>query len=470
VNIQTFSQFREAVCVPINMEESESLGVVENPQLKAESDLLRRQLMDKKAQIQILEQQSNCYDEVRSSLFRLIQDFQSGTPMTFVNPEQLECPFHELVSAIPLLRSGIERFISRHQCLATRFELEFRRNLIHMEAALKDSECQLVRERSLLKHTRYDKECAKQTVHFLSQAKAALMRTVLMRAAHRERCLQRNRELISESDETLRSAVQKLEECQTVSEALDGNLSAMNAEIQTQRVQSERQGQQHAELVGIAEELWRTLRRESHSHNCSLSALDDARQRLKQLMRMIESYRDNLKTQELLDAEHENRKLHAVINNEKDSLSRAKEAVVNKGKECEEQIGQLSERLEGLRMEIMKAEQKLQTQMVRIPDFAQLRQTLDRLLAKSRKHRDEILQRMYLLEEIRDRNHIADMLEIQESLDRQAQLKALMPLDREIKGESQLPKMLEMCKRYQAEIEDLLNEPGFWDREIGDGS
>jgi hypothetical protein len=96
-----------------------------------------------------------------------------------------------------------------------------------------------------------------------------------------------------------------------------------------------------------------------------------------------------------------------------------------------------------------------------------LKLALDRLLAQSKKQRDEVMGRMYLLEEIRDKNRLLDMLEIQESYDRQAQLKAIMPMEREITEESQLPKLLATCKRQQAEIEDLLTEPGFWYREIG---
>jgi hypothetical protein len=84
---------------------------------------------------------------------------------------------------------------------------------------------------------------------------------------------------------------------------------------------------------------------------------------------------------------------------------------------------------------------------MKIPDFAQLRQALDRLLAQSRKHRDEAMQRIYQLDEIRDRNRIPDMMEIQESLNRQGQLKMLMPLEVEDTGDSQLPEMMEICSR-----------------------
>jgi hypothetical protein len=42
-----------------------------------------------------------------------------------------------------------------------------------------------------------------------------------------------------------------------------------------------------------------------------------------------------------------------------------------------------------------------------------------------------------------------------------------MPMDDEIVIVSQLPKIMEDCKEHDKEIQELLKEPGFWDREIG---
>jgi hypothetical protein len=252
-----------------------------------------------------------------------------------------------------------------------------------------------------------------------------------------------------------------------LSRDLDARTETLSATHCERRSQEDGQLRQHAELLQTIEELTKTLKRESHAHNCSLSALDNAKLELKHLMLIIDSYHDNLKTQELLDAEHENRKLDAVINNEKASLSRAKAVVASKGKESEAQIAVLAERIASLNQQIIQTEQKLQTQMMRIPDFAQLRQALDRLLAQYKKQRDEVLQRMYQLDEIRDKNRMMDMLEIQESHNRQAQLRQLMPMPFEQAEESLLPKLMDECKRHQAEIEDLLTEPGYWDREVG---
>jgi hypothetical protein len=148
-----------------------------------------------------------------------------------------------------------------------------------------------------------------------------------------------------------------------------------------------------------------------------------------------------------------------VINNEKTSLSKRKAVVANKGKEVEDAIAILSERIANLNQQIMQTEQKLQTQMMKIPDFAQLRQALDRSLAQSKKYREEILQRKYLLDEIREKNRILDQKEIQESKDRMVQLRTLMPMRSEIKEESQIPQWLAERKKEREELDELFDYP-----------
>jgi hypothetical protein len=289
-----------------------------------------------------------------------------------------------------------------------------------------------------------------------------------MRRAKLQRWLQRDQAAASDARGALERANAELVESQTVARELDGAIEAGGAALADRRAQFDRRLQRHAELLEVAESLGVTLKRESHAHNCSLSALDNARLELAHLMRTIESYHDNLKTQELLDAEHENRKLHAVINNEQESLSKARDAVMAKARETEGQITGLTERIGHLNQQVIQTEQKLQTQAMKIPDFGQLRFALDRLLAQSKKRREEMQVEMYHLEEIRDKCRLADMMEIQESLERQAQLRALMPLAQEVKEESQLPAMLEKCMIYRAEIEELLTEPWFVGRAEGE--
>jgi chromosome segregation ATPase len=310
---------------------------------------------------------------------------------------------------------------------------------------------------------------AEHSAKYLAREKRVLMQTLLTRRTQLAHHIEMDQAATVQARQSLENTNEELVNFTQLTQDLESQAEAFTAAALARKAQEKVYLEQHAGRLRTLEDLDREYKREAHAHNCSLSALDQAKLELVRLMRTIDSYHDNLKTQELLDAEHENRKLHAVIHNEKESLSKAKAKVANKGKESEAQIAVLAEKVATLNQQIMHTEQKLQTQMMRIPDFAQLRQALDRLLAQSRKQRDEVLQRMYLLEEIRDKNRVIDMVEIQESHDRQAQLKGIMPLEREIRAESQLPKMLAICKQHQAEIEDLLTEPGFWDREIGAG-
>jgi hypothetical protein len=137
-----------------------------------------------------------------------------------------------------------------------------------------------------------------------------------------------------------------------LSRDLENQTEVLTTEQSERKLQEQRQLKQHAELQKTVEELGETLRKESHADNCSLSELDDAKLQLKLLMLTIEGYRDNLETQKLLEAEHENRKGHAMINNERESLSRTRDTVEKKGKESEAQIAALTERIATVNQQI----------------------------------------------------------------------------------------------------------------------
>jgi hypothetical protein len=129
--------------------------------------------------------------------------------------------------------------------------------------------------------------------------------------------------------------------------------------------------------------------------------------------------------------------------------------------QTEQAIAVLNEKIATLNHQISQTEQKLQTQTMRVPDFNQLRQALERVSVQNRRYQEGVLQTRYLLDEIRDRNRMLDQIEIEESKKRMAQLKAVMPLESENDPDSVLPALLEERKRQQEELEVMLQQPGF---------
>ena len=127
-----------------------------------------------------------------------------------------------------------------------------------------------------------------------------------------------------------------------------------------------------------------------------------------------------------------------------------------KGNDIQNTISQYIEKISNLNDQISQTDQKLQDQMMRIPDFPQLHQALDRTLAQTKKYQEELMQKKYLLDEIGDRNRLLDQMEIQESKNRMSQLKILMPFrDQENNDDimKQLPEMLAERAKQQKEFE-----------------
>ncbi|OHT11276.1 hypothetical protein TRFO_19378 [Tritrichomonas foetus] len=430
---------------------------------KAENDYYRRQLMDKKAQITALEKKAPKLEEFRKLFIHLVQDFQQTGQITFFdNPEKLENPFDSTHEGIKVVRSGINQFISYHERLAARFELELSRNLFSLNQKLEEKKKILEQEEELLATANFETEHNENVIDLIVNEKDVLKKTIIMLRETLERHINSDTNQIGMINSKYQKVQNELTRIQNQVKAEDDAANDI-ANRQNERKSAEaRQAATHQEILSTVEQLRADYKNESHSHNLTRAALDKAKEELTQLTRAVESYHDNLKTQELLGAEIENKRLRAVINIERIEFDEKLAKHTAKTNELSEIVDQLSNRIDQLNSQISATEQKLQTQMMRIPDFDQLSQVLDRSLAQSRKHKEFILKRKYLLDEIRDKNRLLEQMEIQESKNRMAQLKILMPLsNQQPENDNVLPALQEEYQRWQKEMKELLTSTGF---------
>lgn len=430
---------------------------------KIESDSLRRKLMEKKNQIAALEQQTNRFEEVKILIARLIQDFQESGDIQFVEPENLSNPLANTEDKIQVLRNGINNLIKKHEKLASRFELEFSRNIFQLQQQLREKDLELNDAKSNLEAARAYIMHQERVVTLLRNKKQALCKTVLMRRSALSRSQSKSEKESADNQMKLERYSRNLDDAKENVKEKDRIAEEMAVHVAEKKRNEELQLKSHDDLLKTVENLRKTFKKEAFSHSQDLSALDVAKSELKALQLTIDSYFDNLKTRELLDAEIENRKLQTVIKNEFESLSLQKYVVDSKGNDIQNTIAEYTSKITTLNELINQTEQKLQTQMMRIPDFPQLHQALDRAIAQSKKYQEEVQQRKYLLDEIGDRNRLLDQMEIQASKDRMAQLKILMPLtgQEENETDSQLPIILAERAKQQKEFEYLLTQPGF---------
>lgn len=430
---------------------------------KAESDSLRRKLMEKKNLISALEQQTNRFEEVKILISHLIQDFQERGDIQFVEPECLSSPLENVKDTVQVLRNGINKLIKRHEKLASRFELEFSRNIFQLQQQLREKDQELIVATSNLESARASLAHQERVVSLLRDKKEALCKTVLMRRSALSRSQIKNAKEAADNQSKFERFTKNLHNAKETVKEKDQIAEELAVRVAEKRKNEELHMKTHDELLKTVEDLRKTLKQEAYSHSRDMSALDVAKSELKALQLKIDSYFDNLKTRELLDAEIENRKLQTVIRNEHESLSLQKSIVDSKGNDIQNTISEYTSKISTLNELINQTEQKLQTQMMRIPDFPQLHQALDRALAQSKKYQEEVQQRKYLLDEIGDRNRLLDQMEIQASKDRMAQLKILMPLTGQevIETDTQLPVILAERAKQQKEFEELLTQPGF---------
>lgn len=429
----------------------------------ADNDYYRRQLMEKKTLLNNLEKIVPKLDEFKSRMTQLIQDFQQTGQITFLEDEEKlqNNPFESTDEGVRMIRNGIMQLISYHQRLASRFEIELSRNLFSFQQELDEKKKILQKEEELLSAAENENEHNQSIIQMAVIEKDALKQTILMLRDTLQRHVHSDSTQIGIAHTKFERVHNELEKVQRMID----NENEASIEIQSRKKERqttiEKHISMHQEISQTVEKLRAEYKRESHSHNLTRAALDRAKEELLQLSRAVESYHDNLKTQELLDAEVENRRLRAVINNEKIEHEEKLAKFTSKTKELEEIVDDLTKRINQLNIQISSTEQKLQTQMMRIPDFKQLGQVLDRSIEQSRKYKEFVMKRKYLLDEIRDKNRLLEQQEIQESKNRMAQLKIQMPLSsQQQENDNLLPKIMEENTEWKKKMKEFLSSTG----------
>ena len=423
------------------------LAIPDTAESEAEKASLKKLLLDKKQELSYLEAQASKVNEVRILLQHLMQDFQETRQLTFVqNVNELENPKVDIQDCVALVRGGIDNLINYHEKLAARYELELSKNMFELGQQLERKQEELAKERELLR----DEE--RRTVHKRNLIKAvdsdkfAIIKTIRMRRAALERHMEASaarqskfEHSIAEAEDEYRNAVHTMELADNDEKLTIRKQDDRNTKEQTQM-------RTHNEIVDTVTRLRKDLNREAYLHNETAAALDRAKRELTQLCRVIDSYHDNLKSQILLDAEEENRRLRAVLSIENHDFNERLEKHRKTGSDLFQDIKGIKARIDRINQDIASTEQKIQAQMMRIPDFPQLHAALDRVMEQSRKYKEFVAKRKYLLDEVRERNRLLDEAEIQDSKDRMRQLSIVMPLEHEKREQEQKARLARLLK------------------------
>ncbi|KAK8876285.1 hypothetical protein M9Y10_006480 [Tritrichomonas musculus] len=433
---------------------------------KGDYDYYRRQLMEKKTQVTALEKRLPKLDEFKSRLTQLIQDFQQAGQINFIEDdteshEKLSHPFDTTQEGVQIIRNGIMQLISYHERLAARFEIELSKNLFTFQQTLDEKKKMLAKEEELLEIAQNEASHNKNIIQMAINEKDVLKQTILMLRSTLERHMNSDsaqRGMVHSRYERVQMELNKVQKLVQDEEEMSSELQSRKKERLTTE---EKHAIMHQEILLTVEKLRADYKKESYANNLTRAALDRAKDELLQLSRAVESYHDNLKTQELLDAEVENRRLRAVLNNEKIEHEEKLARHTSKTKELSDVVESLTKRIDQLNIQISSTEQRLQTQMMRIPDFKQLGQVLDRSIEQSRKYKEFVMKRKYLLDEIRDKNRLLEQQEIQESKNRMAQLKIQMPLSsQQSEQDALLPKLYEENAEWQKQMKEFLSSTG----------
>jgi chromosome segregation ATPase len=388
--------------------------------------------MEKTNLINSLETHVSALDDFKFQLLRLLRHLQETRQFTIAeNDSAWDSLFQTPKEALSIIRKAVEDFVSHHEKLANRYELEFSRNVFSLDQQLTSKREQVRREDKLLMEAQKRAHGYEQMVAMLFVEKDTLMHTILM---HRARLA-----MHLESGEKQRAAIHQ---------RLSGTMETYQATVhQNRQLHDERDelvrrrdtrtqfeaGRMlsHDELLRNVAEMKAKIARESNELNTAAAELEQSRQELTSLSRTLDSYRDNLKTRELRDSEIENERLRSVMSIEKADFDEKLAREVERGRDLAATLMTLSREIDHLNQQISLTERKLHTQMMRIPDFAQIHQALDREKAQGQRYKDFVRKRQEVLDQFHTNTKRQDERNEEDSQTRMRQRAARMALQAE---------------------------------------
>jgi chromosome segregation ATPase len=417
--------------------------------LKAERDGLKRSLQDSVFTASTIELRISTANDLRLLLIKMMQDLQSSQNITFLEADAVwerscRTPSH----VITVLRNGIDAFIRRHVKLANRYEMEFSKNLSVLQRELSARKEELQEEENRLGDARSRSRQLGRLIQLMDGEKWALENTIRIRRDNLAHQIEQRGRLQRRMTQSVEQAKASLGSVVDQHRALENEEADLLKQRQEKARTEERLEVAHTQLLGKVENMRAEVARESYLYNETGAALTQAKEELFGLVRSIESYRENLKTRELVDEENENKRLRSVLNIEKSAFDDRLAKQVRKGEELQLTIGKLQERVTLLNQEIADVEDKWRAQMTRIPDFAQLHAALDRERAAGQKQKRYIRQRQEVFDDFVHNTERGKEESDRDTAQRLVVLSRVMPTYAEEKARER--------ERYFGEMQDKL--------------
>ena len=386
-------------------------------QLKIETDRVKRAVHEKKQQIHFLELEASKLDELKILIrdAMIIMSQKEGIQFfeDVKNPENM--PFLNPAEYVDAMKKAISKVVEKHSLLSKKFEQTLKNEKTKQEREVESAEKLLQQEKDKLDLVKEERDHKMRLVEMLKGQKVMLQRTIMMYQDAVERHRMQHNETEQSCEEKIKKHTDVLNKLKEKTSQIDVEHEKNLKAIEIKKKAAEEMLQNHETLVAQKENIKQELKKLAHDENCLMSDLDKAKEKLEIIKETNDSYLANLKTHELLNAERENERLRNLLKNEKKRSSANLEAQIQRTKQLEASLEKIVIQTRDINQQISDSEQRMQTISMRIPDFNQLEQALDKVIQNAQKSKAEALQTQYMLDEIRDKNRLIEQQEYNES-------------------------------------------------------
>ena len=392
--------------------------------MKIEADRMRKIILDKKQEIQILEVEAAKLDELKILMRDVLTEIQNKDKIMFF-PEYKdldEIPLLEPQMYLKALKSSVSALLEKHDVLSQRFGVALKNQTFLQNQDIANAQRVLDEEKSRLQLAQDEFNHQKRITDMVLDQKTILQRTIRLTQESVDRHKEASDDVIQKCETRIQQRMDRISKIQEKNTQIEQEHIQKIKEIEQKKKEEEESYTQHEELLSQKKKIQEELKKLAYDQSCLISDLDKAKQELVDIQSKSNSYLSNLKTHQLLEAERENERLRNLLKNEKRRADANLQAQVNRTKQLEDMLEKIAGETRDLNDQITEAESKMQAIAMRIPDFRQLEQALDNVIKSTQKDKAEALKTQYMLDEIRDKNRLIEQQEYNESKQRTEQL------------------------------------------------
>ncbi|OHT10757.1 hypothetical protein TRFO_19892 [Tritrichomonas foetus] len=350
----------------------------------SEIEFIKRDIADKNQQIAHLNQRVEQFQQLAESLYKLIQDLETATSLSFINHD-LPNPFSSTHELVFVTRRALDQLLKIHKELPDRFEADFSKKATEIVGLIneKSNEIDKINEkRKLVENDIKDLERLAHIQETETNSLKQISETLEQQRVEIDETHKAEASVLQDQISSIRSSVKGLK--QISKGKAEKNRKIERAAYQPLNKRTLDSIKEDIEIQEEIESLQKRINRELVEHEMTNAELELTRVDIERAKAVIEKFKKNLTKEQKDKSDRVNSHLKMVIEQQREDYKRAMKNQKKANVELDKQRTDLIEEERMLRNYLISLEKQLQAQMQKLPSLSVLQHRFEPISPQKR--------------------------------------------------------------------------------------